>query len=244
MDSEEPHKPKPYPEPSGIKSWAVEDRPREKLLLKGKQALSESELIAILLRTGTKEFTAVDVAKKLMNKVGNDLNALAKLSVKDILGIKELKGIGETKAITIVAALELGRRRQSSVAREIPKISSSRDAFEVLYPFLADKPHEEFWIMLLNRGNKVIGMPEKVSSGGLTGTVADVRMIFEQAIKSKATSIMLCHNHPSGNLSPSQMDIDLTKKLVKAGETLDIKVLDHLIIGENQYYSFADEGLM
>ncbi|MFI5135086.1 MAG: DNA repair protein RadC [Chitinophagales bacterium] len=242
MEHEEPSKSKSYSEPSGIKSWAEEDRPREKLLLKGKNTLSESELIAILLRTGTKEKTAVDIAKELLKKSNNDLNALSKFSVKDILDF-HLPGIGETKAITIVAALELGRRRQSSEVKDREKISSSRDAFDAFYPQLADKQHEEFWIMLLNRGNKVIEIIS-VSSGGLTGTVADVRMIFEHAIKSKATAIMLCHNHPSGNLSPSQLDIDLTKKLVKAGETLDIKVLDHLIIGENKYYSFADEGMM
>jgi DNA repair protein RadC len=242
MEQEEPSKSKPYSEPSGIKSWAEEDRPREKLFQKGKQSLSESELIAILLRTGTREKTAVDVAKELMRKANNDLSALSKFSVKDILDFN-LPGIGETKAITIVAALELGRRRQAAGVKDRLKISTSRDAFDVLHPLLADKPHEEFWIMLLNRANKVMEtLP--ISSGGLTGTVADVRMIFEHAIKSKATSIMLCHNHPSGNLSPSQLDIDLTKKLVKAGETLDVKVLDHLIIGENKYYSFADEGMM
>jgi DNA repair protein RadC len=234
----------PYPEPTsaGIKSWAEEDRPREKLLLKGKHTLSESELIAILVRTGTKEKTAVDVAKDLMRKVNNDLDTLGKLSVKDILGFG-LPGIGETKAITIVAALELGRRRQTSEVKEREKIITSRDAFDMLYPLVADKFHEEFWIVLLNRGNKVI---EKilVSSGGLTGTIADVRMIFNHAIKSQATSLVLCHNHPSGNVSPSQTDIDLTKKLVKAGETLDVKVVDHLIIGENKYYSFADEGML
>lgn len=242
MDHQQPPGPKAYAEPSGIKSWAEEDRPREKLLLKGKQALSESELIAILLRTGTKENDAVKVAKDLLSKVKNDLNVLSKYSVKDLMAL-QVKGLGETKAITIVAAMELGRRRQSSEAKELLKISSSRDAFEVLHPLLADKPHEEFWIMLLSHGNRIMEtLP--VSTGGLTGTVADVRMIFEHAIKSKATSIMLCHNHPSGNLYPSQADMDLTKKMVKAGETLDIKVLDHLIIGENKYYSFADEGMM
>lgn len=242
MDSEEPRKSRLYPEPSGIKSWAEEDRPREKLAQKGKQALSESELLAILIRTGTREQDAVQVAKELMSKVKNDLNFLSKFSVKDLLSLK-VKGLSETKAITIVAALELGRRRLASEARELPKISNSSEAFDVLYPLLADKPHEEFWIMLLNRANKVMEtLP--ISSGGLTGTVADVRMIFEHAIKSRATSIMLCHNHPSGNLSPSQLDIDLTKKLVKAGETLDVKVLDHLIIGDGKYYSFADEGMI
>ena len=233
---------KPYPESSGIKSWAEEDRPREKLLQKGKHMLSESELIAILVRSGTKKNDALQVSKELLGKVQNDLNALSKLSVKDMLSLK-VKGIGETKAITIVAALELGRRRQSSEVKDKEKITSSRDIFDALHPLLADKPHEEFWILLLNRANKVIDKMS-ISSGGLTGTVADVRMIFNHAIKSQATSIVLSHNHPSGNLSPSQSDIDLTKKMVRAGETLDIKVLDHLIIGENRYYSFADEGMI
>lgn len=233
---------KPYPESSGIKSWAEEDRPREKLLQKGKHMLSESELIAILVRTGTKKNDALQVSKDLLGKVQNDLNALSKLSVKDMLALN-VKGIGETKAITIVAALELGRRRQSSEVKDREKITSSRDIFEVLHPLLADKLHEEFWILLLNRANKVIDKMS-ISSGGLTGTVADVRMIFNHAIQSQATSIVLSHNHPSGNLSPSQSDIDLTKKMVSAGETLDIKVLDHVIIGDNRYYSFADEGMI
>ncbi|MEO5673501.1 MAG: DNA repair protein RadC [Chitinophagales bacterium] len=233
---------KSYPESSGIKSWAEEDRPREKLMQKGKQSLSESELIAILVRTGTEKNDALQVSKELLNKVKNDLNELSKLSVKDMLGLS-VKGIGETKAITIVAALELGRRRQSSEVKEKEKFTSSRDIFETIYPMLADKQHEEFWILLLNRANKLIEKIQ-ISTGGLTGTVADVRMIFEHAIKSKATSVILSHNHPSGNLSPSQTDIDLTKKMVKGGETLDIKVLDHIIIGDNQYYSFADEGMI
>jgi DNA repair protein RadC len=241
-DQDHAEQPGAYSEASGIKSWAEEDRPREKLLLKGKHTLSESELIAILLRTGTRESDAVKLAKELLSKVKNDLHELSRFSVKDLLSLG-IKGLGETKAITIVAALELGRRRQSSAARELQKITSSREAFEILHPLLADKPHEEFWILLLNRAGKLL---EKIplSSGGLTGTVADSRLIFEHALKSKATSIMLCHNHPSGSLAPSQLDIDLTRKLSRAGETLDIKVLDHLIIGGGSYYSFADEGMM
>ncbi|MBA2422088.1 MAG: DNA repair protein RadC [Chitinophagales bacterium] len=231
-----------YPEPSGIKTWAEEDRPREKLLLKGKHSLTESELIAILLRTGTRERTAVDVAMELMKNSGNDLNALSKLTVKDILALG-INGIGETKAITIVAALELGRRRQTTEAREKDKISSSKDCYDVLQPLIADVKHEEFWILMLNRANKVIAV-ERMSEGGLTGTVADPRKIFNSAIKSDATSVILCHNHPSGNLTPSSTDIELTKKMKEAGKILEISVLDHLIIGENKYYSFADEGMM
>jgi DNA repair protein RadC len=240
--NEENQLPGNYPESTGIKTWAEEDRPREKLLLKGTHSLSESELIAILLRTGTKESTAVDVGMNLMRKVNNDLHALSKLSVKDILQLK-VQGIGETKATTIVAAMELGRRRQLSQVKERDKITSSRDAFEILHPRLADLKHEEFWIVLLNRANKVTAI-ERISEGGLTGTVADPRRIFNNALKAEATSIILSHNHPSGNIQPSTMDIELTKKLKKAGEVLDISVYDHLIIGENNYYSFADEGML
>ena len=240
--NEENQLPGNYSESTGIKTWAEEDRPREKLLLKGTHSLSESELIAILLRTGTKESTAVDVGMKLMRKVNNDLHALSKLSVKDILQLK-VQGIGETKATTIVAAMELGRRRQLSQVKERDKITSSRDAFEILQPRLRDLKHEEFWIVLLNRANKVTAI-ERISEGGLTGTVADPRRIFNNALKAEATSIILSHNHPSGNIQPSSMDIELTKKLKKAGEVLDISVYDHIIIGENNYYSFADEGML
>ncbi|MBK9730593.1 MAG: DNA repair protein RadC [Chitinophagaceae bacterium] len=231
-----------YPEPSGIKSWAEEDRPREKLLLKGKHTLTESELIAILLRTGTREKTAVDISMELLKRTNNDLAALGKLTVHDFLNLG-ISGIGETKAITIVAALELGRRRQLSAVKEKDKITSSRDAFDILYPKMADFRYEEFWILLLNRANKVIGV-ERISEGGLTGTVADPRKIFNVAIKADATSVILCHNHPSGNLHPSQADIELTKKMKEAGKVLEILVFDHLIIGDAKYYSFADEGMM
>ncbi len=231
-----------YPEPSGIKAWAEEDRPREKLNLKGKHALSESELIAILLRTGTKDRTAVDIAMELMKRANHDLNVLSRYSVKDLLALG-LPGIGETKAITIVAALELGRRRQLSEAKMKDKITSSRDAFDLFYPKMADFNHEVFYVMMLNRANKVLSI-QSISEGGLTGTVADPRKIFNAAIKAEAVSIILCHNHPSGNIHPSNVDIDLTKKLKEAGKFLDIVVFDHLIIGENRYYSFADEGML
>lgn len=242
MTNNETNPPRIYPEPSGIKSWAEEDRPREKLLMKGKHTLTESELIAILLRTGTRDKTAVDISMELLKRNNNDLAALGKLTVKDFLSLG-ISGIGETKAITIIAALELGRRRQLSAVKGKDKISSSRDAFDILYPRMADFRYEEFWILLLNRANKVIGI-ERISEGGLTGTVADPRKIFNVAIQTDATSVILCHNHPSGNLHPSTADIELTKKMKEAGKVLEITVFDHLIIGDGKYYSFADEGMM
>lgn len=231
-----------YPEPSGIRSWAEEDRPREKLMLRGKHSLTESELLAILLRTGTHDQTAVDISMELLRKTGNDLNALGKLTVTDLLELG-ISGIGKTKAITIIAALELGRRRQLSSVKERSRITCSRDAFDILYPRMADFRHEEFWILLLNRANKVVGT-ERISEGGLTGTVADPRKIFNAALKANATSVILCHNHPSGSLQPSTADIQLTKKMSEAGKLLEITVFDHLIIGEGSYYSFADEGMI
>lgn len=242
MKTEESNAPKSYPEPAGIKSWAEEDRPREKLLLKGKHTLTESELIAILLRTGSAKQTAVDISMDLLKHTNNDLNALGKLTVRDLLALR-IHGIGETKAITLIAALELGRRRQLSAAKEKDTITCSRDAFEILYPRMSDFRYEEFWIMLLNRSNKVIGT-ERISEGGLTGTIADPRRIFNVAIRFDATSVLLCHNHPSGSTQPSNQDIELTKKLREAGKLLDISVFDHLIIGDGRYYSFADEGMI
>jgi DNA repair protein RadC len=229
-----------YPNSSNqnIKSWAEEDRPREKLLLKGKAALSDAELLGILINSGIQHWTAVDLAKLILQSVGQDLNALAKLTVKEL---SKFKGIGEARAITIVSALELGRRRKDSAIQERPKITSSRDAFEVLRPHLWDLPHEEFWVILLNRGNTVLRC-HQVSSGGVSGTVADPKLIFKAAIEYLASGLILAHNHPSGNLQPSQADRDLTKKMRQAGQLLDISVLDHLILGENNYLSFADEG--
>ncbi len=225
-----------------LKEWADEDKPREKLLLKGKQALTDAELLAILLRSGSRNESVVELSKKLLLKVGNDLNELGKLSVKDILSFG-FKGIGETKAVTLVASLELGRRRQSAEIKERTKISSSKDTFELMSPCLSDLIHEEFWIILLNRANKVMSK-EQLSTGGITGTVVDARRVFNLAIQSNAVSIILCHNHPSGNTSPSVQDISLTKKLKEAGTLLEIAVLDHLIIADKRYYSFADEGML
>lgn len=223
-----------------IKRWAAADRPREKLTLKGKSALSDAELIAILLGTGTSNLSAVDLAKNILQAVNNDLNELARLTVKDLM---KIKGIGEAKAITIISALELGRRRKDFQAEERPKISDSADAFEILKADLLDIPHEAFWIILLNRANRVI-KKHQVSQGGVAGTVADPKIIFKIAVEELACAIILAHNHPSGNLIASQADIDLTKKLKESGKLLDIQVLDHIIVAGKKYFSFADEGLL
>lgn len=223
-----------------IKSWAEEDRPREKLLAKGKQSLSDAELLAILLGSGSRDETAVGLAQRILKSVDNDLNELGRRSIAELT---KFKGMGEAKSITVVAAMELGRRRQLTDVKERPQIRSSRDAWQVIAPILMDLPHEEFWILLLNRANKVMSR-EQISLGGVAGTVVDAKIVFRKAIEGMASSIILVHNHPSGNLQPSQQDIDLTRKLKKAGETLDIAVLDHLIIAENSYFSFADENLL
>ncbi|MFY7908715.1 MAG: RadC family protein [Emticicia sp.] len=224
---------------SKILSWAEEDRPREKLLLKGKAALSDAELIAILIGSGTRELSAVDLSKLILQSVKNNLNELAKLSINDLM---KFKGIGDAKAISIAAALELGRRRKESDVIKKAKVSSSADAYEAIRPYLMDLQHEQFWVLLLNRANEVI-RPQQISIGGVSGTVADPKMIFKAAIEHLASAIILVHNHPSGNLTPSQADKDLTKKVKEAGRTLDIPVLDHLIFSDNGYFSFADEGI-
>ena len=223
-----------------IKSWAEEDRPREKLLLKGKAALSDAELIGILLGSGTAALTAVDVGKLLLHSVKNDLNQLAKLTVAEL---RKNKGIGEARAITIVAALELGRRRKDAPAEARRKITCSKDSYDLVKPFLLDLPHEEFWIILLNRAN-VVKEVKSISSGGVAGTVADPKIIFKQAIDGGASALILVHNHPSGNLTPSQADIQLTKKMKEAGNLLDLPILDHLIFTNDSYYSFADESML
>ncbi|AYQ33519.1 RadC family protein [Runella sp. SP2] len=223
-----------------ILSWAEEDRPREKLLLKGKGALSDAELIAILIGSGTRELSAVDLSKIILQKASNNLNELAKLSLKDLM---KIKGIGEAKAISIAAALELGRRRKDSEVVRRPKITSSKDAYEQIRSYLMDLPHEEFWILLLTRSNEVI-RPVQISQGGISGTVADPKIIFKSALEHLASSMILVHNHPSGNLKPSEADKELTRRLVTSGKLLDIPILDHLIISELGYLSFADEGLL
>ena len=223
-----------------IKSWAEDDRPREKLLLKGKAALSDAELIAILIGSGSRNESAVDLSKKILNSVDNSINKLGKLSVAEL---QKFKGIGEAKAISIITALELGRRRRLEQALELPKITSSKEVFSIMQPIIGELQHEEFWIIFLNNSNKVL-YKEQSSKGGLTGTLVDLRLVFKKAIELYATAIILCHNHPSGKLQPSNADKLITSKLKNAGETLDIKVLDHLIITENAYFSFADENLM
>lgn len=223
-----------------IKSWAEEDRPREKLSVKGKAALSDAELIAILIRSGSRDESAVELSKKILNAVGNNLNELGKM---DVAELTSFKGVGEAKALSIVAAMELARRRKESEVRHKRKVSSSRDAYLEVASVLSDLPHEEFWVLLLNRANMIIEK-KNVSKGGVSGTIADAKLIFKPALEKLACSIILCHNHPSGNLQPSDADIKLTNKLIAAGKNLDIPILDHLIIGENSYYSFADEGLI
>lgn len=224
----------------GIKSWAEEDRPREKLLQKGRSALSDAELMGILLGSGTARLSAVDVAKLILSAVENDLNELAKLSVKELM---RHKGIGEAKAITIVAALELGRRRKETAAAARTTITCSRDIYQLIRPNLQDLPHEEFWVILLNRAN-VVMRKQPISSGGVAGTVADPKMIFKHALEQLASSIILVHNHPSGNVKPSAADIALTRKLKEAGQFLDLPILDHLIYTDHGYHSFADEGML
>ncbi len=223
-----------------IKSWAEADRPREKLKSKGKQQLSEAELMAILLGSGTQDESALALSKRMLSFFNNDLTAVGKA---DLHALKKFKGIGEVKAIKIIAALELGRRRQLTNIIEKPQVCSSKEAFDALAPLMIDLPHEEFWIIMLNRANRIIGR-EKISSGGVAGTVVDAKVVFRKAIQQLACSLILAHNHPSGNLRPSQSDIDLTKKLMTAGQALDITVLDHLIITHKGFFSFADEGVI
>ena len=229
-----------YPNNLSIRNWAEEDRPREKLLLKGKSALSEAELIAILLGSGTRSISAVELAKQLLAAVDNDLNKLAMLSVKEL---NKFNGIGEAKAINIISALEIGRRRKDTVYQEQPKIQSSKQIYELMKAELLDLDHEEFWVVFLNRTNKVV-KKEQCSSGGISGTVVDSRLIYKRAIEERACSIILVHNHPSGNLKPSQADIDLTRKMKDSGKILDIPVLDHIIFANNGYFSFTDESIL
>jgi DNA repair protein RadC len=223
-----------------IKEWAKDDRPREKLLLKGAGVLSNSELIAILISNGTREKSAVEVAQDLLRAGKDNLNDLGKLSVKELM---KVKGIGEAKAITIVAAMELGRRRQATATREKAVITSSSDVADYLQILLKDYKHEVFAVLFLNRSNKINHF-QIVSEGGITGTVADPRIILKKALEEDAVSIILCHNHPSGSLEPSKADEELTFKIKEAAKYFDIKVLDHLIVSDDGYYSFADEGIL
>ena len=223
-----------------IKTWAEDDRPREKLLRKGKRSLTDAELMAILIGSGSRNESAVELSKRILTQAKHNLNELGKLSVNELM---KFKGIGEAKAITIVAALELGLRRQATDVLSKDKIAGSQDVYQVLKPILADLPHEEFWVIYLNHANKVI-TNEQISLGGIAGTVADIKIIFKKALDLLATSVILSHNHPSGNLKPSKADLTLTKKVKDAGDLLEISVLDHVIITDGGYFSFADEGMI
>lgn len=223
-----------------ISALAEEDRPREKLLLKGRAALSDAELIAILIGSGTKSLSAVDLSKHILASVNYDLGSLARMSVKDL---QQFKGIGEAKAITIVSALELGRRRKNEAPQKRLKISSSQDAYNLMKPDLMDESVELFYIIMLNRNNQLI-KKQLISKGGTNATVVDPKVIFKYALEVMANSIILVHNHPSGNLKPSEQDKRLTQKLVGAGESLDVTVIDHVIFADCGYFSFADEGIL
>jgi len=231
---------KTYPPKLSIKSWAEEDRPREKLIKKGRSALTDAELIAILIGSGNRELSAVELSKFILSKYKNSLNEMGKKSVKDLV---QFKGVGEAKAVSIIAALELGRRRKSEVLVKKIKVSCSRDAYNFLYPVMADKFVEEFWVLLLNQNNRIVSK-HLISSGGVSGTVADVRIILKKAIDELASGIILSHNHPSGNILPSQADKQLTHKIIEASHFIDVKVLDHIIIGDEDYYSFADSDML
>ena len=222
-----------------INQWAEDDRPREKFLLKGKAALSDSELLAILIGSGSRNESAVQLCQRILASSENNLNALGKMSVAQLM---QFKGIGEAKAISIAAALELGRRRRAEDAIELKKITSSKAVFDIMQPIIGELPHEEFWVLYLNNSNKVI-YKAQLSKGGITGTVVDIRLIFKMAFEQNATGLVLTHNHPSGKLIASEADLKITKRIKEAGQTLEIQVLDHLIITENRYLSFQDEGI-
>jgi len=223
-----------------ITDWALEDRPREKLIQKGTSSLSDAELLAILISSGTKDKSAVDLGRELLGNVSNNLNSLGKLTIADLT---KIRGIGTARAVTIAAALELGRRRKLADAQEVPQIRSSKDVADIFQPILSDLLHEEFWILFLNRSNKVITQM-KLSQGGISGTVTDVRIVMKKAIECLASGIIVCHNHPSGNLNPSESDSKITQKIKEAGSLMDIQLLDHLIISDKDYYSFADNGAL
>jgi len=223
-----------------IKDWSEEDRPREKLLAKGKVSLTDSELLGILIGSGNRNESAVALCKRILASVDNNLNALGKLSVSQL---QEFKGIGEAKAISIVAGLELGRRRREGGALILDKINSSKSVFEIMQPILGDLQHEEFWVLFLNNSNTVLSK-QQLSKGGITGTLVDVRLLMKKALEIGATALIVCHNHPSGTLKVSEADKQITQKIKVAGVSLDIKLLDHLIITERAYVSFADDELL
>lgn len=227
-----------YTPTQAIRCWAEDDRPREKMMLKGRHSLSDAELLAILIASGTKNDSALDLAKKVLQKADGNLPELSRLTFRDLTGIA---GIGNARAVTILAALELGRRRNESEVLVRGQIKSSRDAFEIFRNTMGDRPYEEFWILMLNKANKIL-RKHQISEGGISGTVVDPKKVFKICLENHATSIILGHNHPSGLLKPSDADLLITKKLSEAGKLLEINVLDHLIISDTSYFSFADEG--
>jgi DNA repair protein RadC len=223
-----------------LTTWAVEERPREKVMANGVQYLSDSELLAILLGSGTKHITAVGLARQILKEAGNSLQELGRKGISELVRIK---GVGPVKAITILAALELGRRRAGMQHSDKIPVKSSETVYKLFHPLMGDLEHEEFWLLMLNRANRILGK-FKVSQGGLSGTVIDTRIILKKALDNLASSIIVCHNHPSGNKQPSDADVKITEKLKKAAEMLEIKLLDHVIIADKSYFSFADEGLI
>lgn len=230
----------PFEKRMSIKSWAEEDRPREKLLQIGRQHLSDAEILAIIIGSGNNRENALDLSRRILKSCGNDLDQLGKYSTGELA---KFRGIGKAKSIGIVAALELGRRRRELGRKNKRQIDGSPDVYRFIRPFMEDLEHEEFWMITLNRANRIIS-GRQVSRGGLSGTVADLRTIFKAALEQLASAVIFCHNHPSGSLKPSEADIELTQKLQDAGELLDIEVLDHLIVSDKDYFSFADEGLL
>lgn len=221
-----------------IKNWLSEDRPREKLMEKGKESLSDSELLAILLGSGNRDESAIGLAQRMLHAVNGKIHLLAKFPIEKLT---QFKGVGEAKAITIITALEFGKRRHMEMHSESEKISSSKDVFQIMNPLLGELEHEEFWVLFLNNSNKVLSKYQ-LSKGGLTATLADTRLLLKRALEQLAVAVIICHNHPSGKLEPSRADIELTRKIKNACETVDIKLLDHLIITEKTYFSFADEN--
>lgn len=223
-----------------IKEWAVEDRPREKLLAQGARALSDAELIAVVIGSGNQEESAVDLSRRILSSVNNNINELTRLGISYL---KSFNGIGEAKAVSIIAALELGKRKKEETVFRKQKVTCSRDAADFFMPLLSDLEHEEFWVLLLDRGNKIINHIQ-ISRGGITGTVIDVRLILKKALDKGAISMILCHNHPSGTMQASEADLKITKKIKEAAKIVDISVIDHIIIGQNCYLSLADEGFL
>ena len=223
-----------------IKFLAEDDRPREKFLLKGKNSLSDAELLAIIMGSGNREDSAVELGRKILNAVGNNWHNLSLLQISDLM---KFKGIGEAKAISIAVALEIGRRRAAQEVPEKVQITNSQESYKVLLPYLSDLQTEEFWAIYLNQNNRILGK-SKLSSGGINQSVVDVRILFKTALEHLATGIIIAHNHPSGNLKPSSEDLKITKQIAEAGKILNIQLLDHLIIAQNTYLSFADENLL